>query len=254
MNDFVRYEVSEAIRQWASWKRSYVSFESYAQEIEIWKKISGVCRVHRLLEIGSGAGWFLLTAVVVGFSEEAVGLDPAVPEAGTTAEEISETESLLRRVKINDRVRLRRGTFQGVLRESAQDEYDLLVFRNALHHIYPRFSNRKSDKYTSKCINDLTSLRRLLKFPGHIYVSEVSPTFCLFGTIHNLLRTLRGAPTINWASKRTSHQWKEILEKAGFECVGLTHLPLHLPWLATHRIAGLTRALSHSFLLAGRVR
>ncbi|HEC35635.1 MAG TPA: methyltransferase domain-containing protein [Anaerolineae bacterium] len=253
MNEIAVDRIDRAIKQWARRKRALISLSCYAREIEMWGRTAGVRKVRRLLEIGSGSGWFLVAAVVFGFAGEATGIDPAIPEAGTQAEDIANTESVIQEVGLSDRVHLRSGTFQNILRGS-QEPYDLLVFRNVLHHIYPKSGGGTEDKYASRCVDDLSSARGLFTTAGYVYVVEVDPGSWLWRATYNLLRTLRGAPTIDWKTKRTAQEWKRIFEKAGFQSLGLARLPLHHPLLAAPGVEGLARVLSQSFLLAGRAR
>ncbi len=45
-------------------------------------------------------------------------------------------------------------------------------------------------------------------------------------------------------------EWMRILERAGYECIGMTWLPAHHPILV---MKSLGRLLSHQFLIAARV-
>lgn len=252
MNSFKLQEINESVKRWASRKGAFITLESYAHEIATWSKIAGVSRVRRVLEIGSGSGWFLVTAVALGFAVEATGVDPAIPEAGTNVEEISDTEEIIQRLGLSDRVRLCRGTFQDILAEREHEKYDLLVFRNTLHHIYPRLNTGGQDQHAKQCIDDLRSARRLLKPSGYIYVMEASRNLVI-GALYNVLRTLRGARPIAWTTKRTAQEWQWILEKAGFEILGLRRLPLH-PICGIPGVTVLSKVLSLSFVLAGRSR
>jgi len=254
MHNQILRELNSAIKQWASRKRSYVSLSSYVREIEIWRRITGVHKVERLLEIGSGSGWFLVTAVVVDFADEGVGIDPAIPEAGTKVEEILETETLIHRMKLDDRVSFHKETFKEFLAESCQKPYDLIVFRNALHHIYPKKPFGKEDWNANFCIKDLTIARNLLNPGGYIYIVEACPGTWVVRMLYNLARALRGSSTIDWLTKRTKKQWIDILEKAGFECIGQAYLPFSLPFTGKFDIGKLTRVLSQSILLAGQVK
>ncbi|MEM1518496.1 MAG: class I SAM-dependent methyltransferase, partial [Nitrososphaerota archaeon] len=121
-----------------------------------------------MLEIDSGSGWFLATAVALGFAEEGVGVDPAISDDGTSIDEIRTTESAIKRLGLNDRVHFRICTFEDFLRTALpkSEKYDLLVFRNTLHHLYPRSKQSPLEReLLDKCIKDLRSALGLLNAP-----------------------------------------------------------------------------------------
>lgn len=129
--------LSEMIRKWAHSKKAFITFDAYLQEIALWKKLTGIHQVRRILEIGSGSGWFLTVAVALGFAEEGVGVDPAFSEEGTHIDEVRTTESVISRLDLSDRVHFRICTLADFLPKALfeGERYDLLVFRNTLHHI-----------------------------------------------------------------------------------------------------------------------
>jgi len=246
--------IENAIKEWAQSKKAFISLYTYAWEIEEWRKLTGVHQVKRMLEIGSGSGWFLATAVALGFAEEGVGVDPAISEDGTSIDEIRTTESVIKRLGLSDRVHFRICTFEDFLRTALpkDEKYDLLVFRNTLHHLYPRSKQSPVEReLLDKCIEDLRSALGLLNAPGYLYIMEMTRPSKLYAVTYNLYRTWRGVPTINWDSKRTPFEWRLILKKAGFMWIGVTRLPAHYPLLLN--IPGghiLAKLLSCQFLAA----
>lgn len=130
-----------------------------------------------MLEIGSGSGWFLTTAVALGFAEAGLGVDPAISEEGTHIDEIRATESAIKRLNLGERMHFRVCTFEAFLGEAlpkgAKD--DLLVFRNVLHHLYPRSKQNPTEhELVNKCIEVLRSALGLLNDPGYLYVMEAT--------------------------------------------------------------------------------
>jgi len=169
-NEQIMCILSEAIKKWAQAKRAFISLSTYAQEIEEWKKLTSVHQVRRMLEIGSGAGWFLVTAVALGFAQEGIGIDPAFSEDRTAVKEIHETKSIIEKLNLGRRVRFYICTFDDFLKNtlSKTEKFDLLVFQNTLHHIY-LYVKRQLDEQEqiSKCIRDLRSMISLLNEPGY---------------------------------------------------------------------------------------
>ncbi len=136
-NDQMMRVLGQFIKEWAQAKKAFISVSTYVREIEEWRKLTGVHQVRRMLEIGSGSGWFLTVAVALGFAEEGVGVDPAFSEEGTHIDEVRTTESVISRLDLSDRVHFRICTLADFLPKALfeGERYDLLVFRNTLHHI-----------------------------------------------------------------------------------------------------------------------
>ena len=251
-NEQIMYVLNKMIKEWAQTKKAFISLSTYTYEIDEWRKLTGVHRVKRMLEIGSGSGWFLTTAVALGFAEEGVGVDPAIPEDGTSIDEVQATKSAIKRLGLDERIHFYICTFEEFLREalSKGEKYDLLAFRNTLHHLYPRLKQNPTE-YVDKCVKDLHCAFSLLNDPGYLYVLEMTRPSKLYAAAYNLYRTLRGAPNIDWDSKRTLSEWRSILREGGFEWIGVTRLPVHHPLLLN--IPGghtLAKILSRQFLAA----
>jgi SAM-dependent methyltransferase len=250
-NEQIMCILGEAIKKWAQAKRAFISLSTYAQEIEEWKKLTSVHQVGRMLEIGSGAGWFLVTALALGFAQEGIGIDPAFSEDGTAVKEIHETKSIIEKLNLDRRVRFYICTFDDFLKNalSKTEKFDLLVFRNTLHHIYP-YVKRQLDEQEqiSKCIRDLRSTISLLNEPGYLYIVEATRPSRLYEVAYNLYRAFRGAPTINWESKRTLSEWIWIVEEAGFNLIGSSRL--RVPHLLFSRIPIFAKFLSSQFLIS----
>lgn len=256
MNEEMIRMLGEMIKEWAQTKKAFISLSAYTQEIEEWRKLTGVHRVRRMLEIGSGSGWFLATSVALGFAEEGIGVDPAISEDGTSIDEIRTTESAVKRLGLGERVHFHICTFEDFLRTALpkSEKYDLLVFRNTLHHLYPKSKQDSVEReLVGRCIEDLHSALGLLNAPGYLYIVEMTRPSKLYMMIYNSYRAWRGAPPIDWDSKRTPFEWRLILEEAGFVWSGITQLPVHHPLLSnipsSHMLAKL---LSRQFLIAAR--
>jgi len=259
MNDKIMYIVDEAIKKWSQSKKAYIRISTYIQEIEEFRKLTGVHRVERILEIGSGSGWFLITAIAFGFAQFGLGVDPAISKEGTDIDEIQMTRSIIEKLNLKQQVRFYVCTFEDFLREASyqiikHEKYDLLVFRNVLHHIYPRSKEHlKEQEIVSKCIEDLHFALSLLNNSGYLYVVEATRPSKFYALLYNFYRTIRRAPMIDWISKRTPSEWMQIFEKSGFKGIGITKLPIHHPFLNTLRNCNVNKILSHQFLIVARV-
>jgi len=255
VNEYTKMSILyETIKKWSCTKKSFTSFSTYVHEIEEWKQLVGIHQVKRILEVGSGAGWFLVTAVALGFAQEGIGVDPAFSEDGTTIKEIRETKSIVEKLNLGKKVHFHVCTFDIFLKDalSKTEKYDLLVFRNALHHIYPRVKKQFNEQeQISKCIRDLHSAISLLNEPGYLYIVETTRPSKFYAIAYNLYRASRGAPKIDWESKRTLSEWTWIVEEAGFNLIGVRRLRVHHPLFS--RIPIFARFLSSQFLLAAIV-
>jgi len=243
--------LGEAIKEWTQAKKAFISLATYIREIEEWRKLTGVSQVRRMLEIGSGAGWFLVTAVALGFAQEGIGVDPAFSEDGTAIEEIRKTETVIHKLNLSKRVCFRICTFTAFLENaySKTEKFDLIVFRNTLHHLYPRSKETQTDQErVSECIKDLHSTINLLSDPGYIYVMETIRPSNVYATMYNLYRSFRGAPAIDWESKRSLSEWTWILKEAGFKLIGTTRLGVPHPLFSRAPVGA--KLLSSSFLIA----
>ncbi len=244
--------VEDAIRRWAKLKGAGVSLRSYAAEIQSWKDTTRRSRVRRLLEIGCGSGLFLLCAVATGFAHRGEGIDPAEGDHGTDDRDIAETQQLLSALNMSERVRVGRGTFQEVLRREYRREFDLLVFRHSLHHIYPRVAKGRDDASVVKaCVQDLARAREALTEQGCIYVLESASPNWVYGILYNSWRRRRGLRRIEWEEKRRKHEWVSILEMAGFRDVVASKIPLNR-CLETPARRWVGKLFSSSWILSGR--
>jgi len=174
-NDQIMRVLGEVIKEWAQEKKAFITLSTYIREIEGWRKLTGASQVRRMLEIGSGAGWFLVTAVALGFAQEGAGVYPAFSEDGTAIEEIRNTETVIHKLNLGKRVCFRICTFTAFLENafSKTEKFDLIVFRNTLHHVYPHSKETQiNQERVSKCIKDLHSTSNLLSDSGYIYAME----------------------------------------------------------------------------------
>ncbi len=250
--------LARAIKEWAQEKKAFISLHTYIREIEEWRRLTGVYRFKRMLEIGSGSGWFLITAVAIGFAEEGVGVDPARRADGTDIQEIKRAKSTVKELGLNERVRFHICSFEDFLVRKdlyvlKNEKFDLLVFRNTLHHIYPRLEGTNYDEFANKCIKDLHIAHHLLNEHGYLYVMEATRPSKFYSAMYNFYRTLRGAPIMNWTAKRTPFEWTQIFEKAGFTGIGIKWLHPHHPLLLRIPVSNVvSRFLSHQFLIAAR--
>jgi len=203
--------------------------------------------------MGSGSRWFLTTAVAPGFAEEGLGVDPAVSDEWMHIDEIRTTGSAIVRLNPSERVHFRVCTFEAFLGEAFPKgaRYDLLVFRDVLHHVPRSKESSKEHELVNNRIEDLRSALSLLNNPGYLYVVEPTRPSKLYAEGHNFYRTLRGAPTVDWDSKRAPFELMLIFESAGLEVTGMTRLSAHHSLIPGGHM--LAKIMASQFLLAARM-
>ncbi len=247
-------EISTTIRMWAREKKANVSLACYSAEIELWRKLTGKKRVRSILEVGCGSGLFLLCAIATHFAERGEGVDPAIGEDGTEIQEMEATLALIDRLKLSDRVLLRRRHFEEMLRGDNEERFELVIFRNSLHHIYPRDTEAPAElDRLQKCVQGLSAVKELLTEDGYLYVVEASSPNRLHGMLYNAYRKTKGSGPIDWKSKRRKEEWEKILAGAGWTEIHTSVLPIN-KWI--NRPAGklVREYLSPSFLISASKR
>jgi hypothetical protein len=244
-------EVARQISKWATDKGAYTTIEAYEKELQIWSALSGVSSVSSAIEVGCGSGLFLLSAVVLGYVEEGVGYDPTISHHGTDENELRQTQELVARLDLSSRVGFAQRALDDLLKSDRK--YDLIIFRNTLHHIYEQSSDSASDReVVKKCVEDLERARTHLKKGGRIYVLESQKRNRVHGLLYNLYRRVRhGIGPIEWESKRSAEEWKSLIEAAGFEEVEYARVPISKK-IGSPAGDAIAELLSPAFLIAGR--
>ena len=244
--------VAGGISAWAKDKKANISLASYTAEIEAWRSLTGVQHVSRILEIGCGSGLFSVSAIALGFADSAVGVEPAIEEHGTKPEDVKRTEEIVAALNLRDRVSFRHETFREMLQEPASEGYDLLVFRNSLHHLYERQHCEGAETLAIESFrDDLTAARALMEDMPYIYIMEASRPNPVYSRMFDWYRRATGREKIDWESKRTRKEWEGLLRALGFSQVKSTSLPVN-KWV-NHPIGRyIGRHISASFLITGK--
>jgi len=236
-------KLEQHIEKWSKSKGANVSLDSFRYEFEQFKEIVGKQKFPRVLEIGSGSGLFLTYLLVSSHSDQCVGIDPVYEKDGTKKNEVHKTREIIEEMNIKNKIDLRFQTFQGFLK-SGEDKYDLIIFRDSLHHIYPK--EGKDSKKES--IRNLSRVKSFLKDNGHIYILEESRPHFLYRLGHDLHRLLRGNDKMDWKDKRTKGEWKNILKEAGFQEISIETVPVNL-FSLYKKSPKLGKLISTSFLI-----
>lgn len=215
----LKSETRELVDEWAASKNSFRSMEALQTELRHWSRLTGEDSVGSACEVGCGSGVFLAAAYASGWIEySAVGIDALIESAGTADSELRNTQEFLEDTEMGDSVSLEHGVFPD---EMPDGVFDLLIFRNVLHHIY------KSNEGTLKdCIRELRAAQGSITDEGYIYIVEPTIPIWPKRVAIDLFRTkVQKTGTMAWEEKRTVKEWVEVLEAAGYEDVRTTTLP-----------------------------
>ena len=244
--------VAGGISAWAKDNKANISLASYAVEIEAWRRLTGVQHVSRILEIGCGSGLFLVSAIALGFADSAVGVEPAIEEHGTKPEDVKRTEEIVAALSLRDRVSFRHETFRNMLQEPSSEGYDLLVFRNSLHHLYERKNGEGAETIAIESFrDDLKAADALMEDAPNIYIMEASRPNPVYGRMFDWYRRVTGRPKIDWGSKRTRKEWEGLLRTFGYSQVKSTSLAVN-KWVNQPIGRYVGRHVSASFLITGK--
>ena len=243
--------VEKAIMDWSAEKRANISLASYRLEIDTWRKLTGIDRVSRIIEIGCGSGLFLVAAIATGFAEAGLGIDPEIGAHGTDEGENAHAIALRDSLNLGDQIEFRQVTMESLLTEGNGEHFDLVVFRNSLHHIHERPHDEKDrGPADQQCLKDLATARGLLKEPGFIHIMDASRPPQIYGALYNIYRRAARKGRLDWSGKRTSKEWMAILSSAGFRHIGSESLPAN-KWIGNPIGRQLGRLVSSSVLITG---
>lgn len=245
-------KLRDVIRSWALSKKANLSLSSYEREIEALKALAKLQHTPNLLEIGSGSGLFLVSAVTIGFADTGIGFDPGNPDDGTSLEDIQHTQGVVTDLGLADTVRFEQKTFSEILAGEPTERYSMIIFRNSLHHIYERQTDRAADKaITDRCVQELTSLQRFLADDGVLCVLEATRPSPVIAKIVNAYRGSKGSGPIQWDDKRTKPEWIDLLRAAGFKNTVSANRPYN-KWIGNPIVRTVGTRLSPQFLVAAR--
>jgi hypothetical protein len=245
-------KLREVVRSWAVSKKANLSLTSYEREIDGIKALAKLQHTPNLLEIGSGSGLFMVSAVTLGFADHGLGFDPGNADDGTSLQDIQNTQAAVTDLGLADTVRFEQKTFSEVLAGEPTERYSMIIFRNSLHHIYERQTDHAADKATTdRCIQDLTSLQRFLTDDGVLCVLEATRPPSILGKIFNRYRTSKGSGPIQWDDKRTKAEWINLFQAAGFKNTVSANRPFN-KWIGNPIVRTIGTRVSPQFLVAAR--
>jgi hypothetical protein len=238
--------LKKTVREWSDGEGANISVESFKQEVDLLYKKTGKNNFSRILEVGSGSGLFGVYLVLSGLTKELLGIDPSFSKKNDDNE--FEIENLINVLGLNDKVIFKPETIEEFLeKNNFQEYYDLVYFRQSLHHIYERKGNLFEDK---KIIDDFISIKKLIKEGGLVCILEADRPSCFNRFLHDSYRRLRGSGKMEWDSKRTKGEWVNILNQAGFKDIKSSRMPLNI--FSSHKLGKhLGNLFSYTFLITG---
>lgn len=233
-------------------EKANLTLDSYELEIEDLKALTGVEHTPNLLEIGSGGGMFLLSAVALGFADAGIGLDPGNESDGTSADDIKRSQQVVLDLDLVGKVRFEQSTLRELLDGASAERYSMIVFRNSLHHIFERDADRSIDQSVAEqCVQDLISLQRFLTDDGVLYILEATRAPFLVAKLSDVYRRSKGLGPIGWADKRTKPEWIDLLRAAGFRNTVSANRPYN-KWIGNPIVRNAGKRMSAQFAVAAR--
>ena len=250
MNTSDRGVLEQHIEEWARARKSNISLRTFAWEIDAIRTATGVGRFRNVLEIGCGSGLFLVTCVALGLADRGSGIDPA---HGSAQSELVEGQTLAEKLALD--IKLENQSMEGLLSTDGPRNYDLVVFRGSLHHIYDRALTGTADEgVVARCIEDLARVRkRFLETGGHMWIAELTRPGAVYSFLYTIYQRAKGQGRFDWDAKRTANEWTEILVAAGMENILATRQPVN-KFIGTPLENSLGMALSNVALIAAASR
>lgn len=233
------------IDAWSVSKKTNISYESFVYEIATIQRLIGKETVDQAVEIGSGSGLFLLTAVALGFIERATGVEPSFEKDGTSSDEVDKTKEYISKLDLSERIAFTADTFETFCKTQSSSYFDMILFRQTLHHIFD-----KEVESNQACIASLASLRSQLSDNGHIVILEASERSHLHKSLYSIYRSMRGIGQIKWPDKRSTTEWVELLKEAGYKSIQIEKMPINL-FSSVSVLNPLRRLLSCTFVIVG---
>jgi len=134
------------IREWSKEKGANITLNSLKYEIKTFCELTGKENFQKVLEIGSGSGIFLTFLAYSGFADKYLGVDPCFADEGTSKNELIKTKRLVNELDLDNKVIFSVETFEEFLEKDIEKKFDLVVFRESLHHIYPKKKGLRQQK------------------------------------------------------------------------------------------------------------
>ncbi len=238
--------LNTAIKEWSADNKAKISLNSYKKEIDLFKKITNKKEVNNLLEVGSGSGLYSLYLVISNFTNKATGIDPDFLENNDIQKSYN-IEDLIQKLNLKNKTNFNSDTFETFLSKERKEKYDLIYFRQSLHHIYEKDNKKGED---NNIIKDFISLKTFFESNGHICIMEISRPNFLYKYLYNLYRTIKGTGKMSWTDKKTKKEWVKILKQSGFKDIKSKKIPLNL--FTSHKLLNklkIGKILSCSFLI-----
>lgn len=239
------------VRQWSNEKGANITIDSFRYEVNTFRELANKEHFSNVLEIGSGSGLFVTYLAYSGFADSCLGVDPCFSEDGTAKEEVFKTQNLLKDLDLDEKVNFRFETLEEFLGSKVERKFDLVVFRDSLHHIYPKKNDQDNEK---KFVEDMKSLKRILTEDGKIYIKEITRpraiSDLLYKNIYDAWRVFKGNDKMDWEGKRTENEWRNLLLRADWKKLRASLIAPNI--LRDHeRLAWIGEKLGNSFLIEG---
>ena len=236
-------EFDSIVRSLAQERATHVSVETFQTEVDIYKSVTSTEAVDSTLEVGAGAGLFSAFLILSGFTERAVCLDPLVDGEGPSNEAVEIQSDLNKFDSLRNNFVQLNGWFPDDLPE---DSFEMIIFRKALHHIYP---NPPEDR--SSVVSGLRSAKSNIEPGGRIYILETTVPPKWFQLVMNLYRRTKSQSPLTWSHKRYPEQWTNCLKEAGYKNTWVETTPLNIA-MGHQLTKQASLAISHRRLITGQ--
>ena len=126
------------------------------------------------LFIGVGHGHDALVALLGGWIDSAVGVDPYVETDGNGPEDYVQLLELREHLGLRDRFEVRREGIEEYLKNCAQ-LFDVVICGDVLHHIFVESGDLRTSATSSRIRDLFSQLGKAVHPGGHLVITEITP-------------------------------------------------------------------------------
>jgi SAM-dependent methyltransferase len=212
---------------------SYRRFGRYVRFVFDGYDFSG----RKMLDIGCGKGLFPVYACCAG-AVSAVGVDPEA--AGSTSKSGLKFESMIKDLKLEDRVTFLKTVFQEAKLEKGS--FDIVLMKASVNHLDEEACTilHKETWARERYVDIFKKIADLMRPGAKIVMTDSSPAN-LFGRLFDYNPLI---PTVEWEKHQKPELWGKLLRESGFSDVRIRWIPPNRLWFLRGLLA--TRAAAYA--------